>query len=255
MTSFPDEIRASESCWTDERAARLGRTTGNEWNEMENPIQPLEPTSGAKSLRAERRERESAMRRADVITAASSIFAAKGFQGAQVAEIAAAAELSTRSLYLLFASKEEIYQEVIRSASEAVRDKVQVQVDAIDDPKEQLLTLIDSLFACFDEHADLLRLFADSTQGLPWKVRQTLGEPSLHIFEQFTSWVIDIAESAQQQGYLGALDPEAVAIAITGTINTSAARWVEASDKGAVSDAAPAVRAIFERVLGPGPSK
>lgn len=194
------------------------------------------------------------MRRADVITAASAIFAAKGFQGAQVAEIAADAELSTRSLYVLFASKEEIYQEVIRSAAEAVRDKVQVQVDAIADPREQLLALIDALFSCFDEHADLLRLFADSTQGLPWKVRQTLGEPSLRIFEQFTSWVIDIASRAKQQGYLGTLDPEAVAVSITGTINMAAARWVEAPERGAVSDAAPAVRAIFERILeSPGP--
>jgi|GEM_PF-3177725 len=210
--------------------------------------------SRGRSLRAERRERESAMRRADAITAASAIFAAKGFQGAQVAEIAAAAELSTRSLYLLFSSKEEIYHEVIRTAAEEIRDKVEVQVDAIADPREQLLAVIDSLFACFDEHSDLLRLYAESTQGLPWKVRQTLGDPSAHIFEHFTDWVIEIALRAKQQGYLGTLDPEAVAVSIIGSINTSAARWVEAEGTGPVSAAAAAVRAIFERVLdGAGP--
>jgi AcrR family transcriptional regulator len=205
--------------------------------------------SESRSLRAKRREREAAMRRADVITAASAIFAAKGFQGAQVAEIAAAAELSTKSLYALFPSKEELYQQVIRSAAEAVRDKVQVQVNSIEDPREQLLSLIDSLFACFEEQADLLRLYAHSTQGLPWKVRQSMGEPSLHIFKDFTAWVIGIASRAKQHGYLTALDPEAVAISIIGTVNTAAARWVEESEKGPVSAASSAIRAIFERIL------
>ena len=189
------------------------------------------------------------MRRADVLTAASASFAAKGFEGAQVAEIAAAAELSTKSLYALFSSKEELYREVIGSAAEAMRDQVQTQVDATDDPREQLLALIDCLFACFDEHADLLRLFAHSTQGLPWKVRQTLGEPSVHIFSDFTSWVVGIASRAKQEGYLGALDPEAVAVSIVGTVNTAAARWVEEPENGPVSAAAPAIHAIFERVL------
>ena len=109
------------------------------------------------SVRAERRLRELELRRADVITAALAAFAAKGFDGAQVAEIAAAAELSTKSLYALFSSKEELYQEVIRSAAEAMRDTVQTQVDSIEDPREQLLSLIDSLFSCFDENEDLLR--------------------------------------------------------------------------------------------------
>lgn len=202
-----------------------------------------------KSLRAERRERESAMKRADVVTSASVIFAAKGFQGAQVAEIAAAAELSTRSLYVLFASKEEIYQAVMSGAAEAIRDKVQDQVDAIDDPREQLLSLIDSLFSCFDEHADLLQLYGHGIQGVPWKVRQTLGKPSQDFFEKFNSWITGIASRAKEQGYLGTLDPEAVAISIVGTINMAAARWVDESRKGPVSAMAPAVRAVFERIL------
>jgi AcrR family transcriptional regulator len=201
------------------------------------------------SVRAERRLRELTLRRADVIAAALAVFAAKGFDGAQVAEIAAAAELSTKSLYALFSSKEKLYQEVIRSAAEAMRNTVQTRVDSIEDPREQLLSLIDSLFSCFDEHEDLLQLYAHSTQGLPWKVRQSMGEPSLHIFQDFTSWVIGIASRAKQQGYLQALDPESVAVAIVGTVTTSAARWVEQSGKESVSSVAPAVRAIFERVL------
>ena len=80
-------------------------------------------------------------------------------------------------------------------------------------------------------------------------MRQTLGEPSQDFFENFNSWIIDIASRAKEQGYLGTLDPEAVAISIAGTINMAAARWVDESRKGPVSAVAPAVRAIFERIL------
>jgi len=215
------------------------------------------------SFRAERRAQELSLRRADVIVAASFVFAQKGFQGAQMSEIAAFAELSTKSVYALFLSKEALYEEVIRSAAEAVRAKVQQLIDAIEDPREQLLTLIDSLFSCFDEHGALLQLYAKSTHGLPWKVRQSLGEPSLHVFQDFTNWVITIANKAtnwvitiankaKQKGHLSDLEPEAVAVSIVGSVITAAAHWVEGESQKPVSAAAPAVRAIFEHVLARG---
>ena len=75
----------------------------------------MENSRSVSSPRADRRERENARRREDVLGAASTAFAERGFQGAQVSEIAAAAELSTKSVYALFPSKEVLYEEVIRS--------------------------------------------------------------------------------------------------------------------------------------------
>ena len=48
-------------------------------------------SSKSPTIREERRERELALRRDDVIAAATNVFSEKGFQGAQVAEIANAA--------------------------------------------------------------------------------------------------------------------------------------------------------------------
>ena len=44
------------------------------------------------------------------LIAAAAVFAQKGFQGAQVAEIANAAEVSLNSVYGLFKGKEELYE-------------------------------------------------------------------------------------------------------------------------------------------------
>lgn len=201
------------------------------------------------SVRRERRERERALRRDDLIAAASTVFAEKGFQAAQVSEIAAAAELSTKTLYALFSGKEEIYQEVIAAAAAAVAHSVREQVEALDDPRDRMLGVIDSLIACFDENQDLLRIYAQSTHGLPWRVRQTMGEPSLRRFQEFSAWVTELARQAERAGYLRGLEPKAVALSLIGTVTTTAAQWIESDPDGPLSTQASAVRAIFERVL------
>ena len=96
----------------------------------------------SRSIREERHERESALRRDDILVAAATIFAEKGFQGAQVAEIANAAEISLNSVYGLFKGKEELYEAVIHAAAATVRDRVQAEVEGLSDPVEKLLRVM-----------------------------------------------------------------------------------------------------------------
>lgn len=203
------------------------------------------------SPRERRREREQALRRSDIVAAASSVFAEKGFHGAQISEIAAAAEVSLKSVYSLFAGKEEIYQRVISTTAERMREAVHGKVEAIPDPVERLLALIDLLFECFEENKDLLRIYVRSTQGLPWKVDRAMGRSSLTLFQAFRSWVIRLAEDAQKSGALTGVDPEAFALAIVGSVSTTATHWIETSPGRSLADAAPSVRAIFRAVLIP----
>ncbi len=201
------------------------------------------------TTREGRRERQLALRRADVIAVAASVFGEKGFQGAQVAEIAAAAELSLNSVYGLFKGKEELYEAVIHQAAATIRDRVQGQVEALDDPRDQILGVIDSLFECFEDNQDLLRIYASATHGLPWRVRQTLGDGAVELFQGFTEWVIQIATGLERDGGIHGLDPEALALSIIGTVTTTASRWIENPGDQALSEAAPRVRAIFEQLL------
>jgi AcrR family transcriptional regulator len=58
---------------------------------------------------AERREREKEQRRRQILHAAEKVFAAKGFSGATIENIAEKAELSPATLYLYFTNKDELY--------------------------------------------------------------------------------------------------------------------------------------------------
>jgi AcrR family transcriptional regulator len=209
----------------------------------------MEPT-GLPSPRESRRADREARRRADALAAAAAVFSAKGYHDAQMTEIAAAAELSRASLYSLFAGKQELYEEVISTAASAIREAVHGDVAALDDPGERLLCVIDSLFACYEEDQALLRIYAAGTHGLPFKIRDAMGDPMLQRFVQFTSWVVELANQAKCAGLLAGLDPEAIGVSLVGTVTTTAVRWIESTPERPLSQAAPAVRAIFQRLLG-----
>ena len=204
------------------------------------------------SPRENRRANELAQRREDALAAASSVFAAKGYHDAQMTEIAAAAELSRASLYSMFTGKEELYQQVISSGAEAMRDAVHEKVEALEDPGQQLLCVIDSLFACYEQNQDLLRIYVLGTQGMPFKVRQAMGDSVVEISLAFSEWVIEIAKRAKRAGYLRQLDPEAVGLSLVGAVTKNAAHWIETTPERPLSQAAPPVHAVFAQLLGAG---
>ena len=201
------------------------------------------------SKREQRRQREAELRRNDILAAAAAAFAEKGFQGAQVAEIANAAELPLNSVYGFFKGKEELYEAVIHAAAATIRDRVQAEVEAVLDPAEKLLRVIDALFACFDQHKHLLQIYTRTTHGLPWRVRQALGDDSLELFQSFRAWLLSIATDAKNAGRLGALDPETVALSLVGAVTNTVTRWVEEPREELMAEAAPRVRALFEALL------
>ena len=203
----------------------------------------------SKSPREQRRLLEQNQRRSDIVRAASLIFGEKGFDGAQIAEIASAAEVSLASVYALFEGKEELYQAVIQTAAQSIRAIVFDKVEPVPDPAERLLTLVDSLFDCFEQNRDLLRIYTRSTGGLPWRMRSSMGDSSVTIFQNFTDWVTGLAREAKSAGYLRDLEPEAFALTVIGSVTTTAAAAIERAPEQSLTDASPAVRAICKRLL------
>ena len=184
------------------------------------------------------------------MAAAASIFAAKGFHDAQISDIAASAEVSRASIYAMFEGKQELYSEVISTAAKAIDERVHAAVARLEDPAEQLLCVIDTLFECYEANLDLLRIYTLGTHGLRFKAREVIGDSSTEIFVAFTNWVVTLAQRAKQAGYLRGHDPEAVAVSLVGAVTTMAARRVEFSTGRPISEAIPLLRAVFRDVVG-----
>jgi hypothetical protein len=88
------------------------------------------------------------------------------------------------------------------------------------------------------------------TQGLPFKIRQAMGDSVVEISLAFSEWVIEIAKRAKRAGYLQQLDPEAVGLSLVGAVTKIAAHWIETTPDRPLSRAAPPVNAVFQQLVG-----
>jgi len=201
--------------------------------------------STALSPRERRRAESEDRRRTELLDEATLVFAEKGFHETQMAEIAASAEFSKATLYTLFGSKEELYREVVLRAIRRMRSEVQASVSAVDEPGERLLVLIDALFEVFEANSEVVQLVLNGAQGLPWRVRQTMDQPSLRAIEGFQTWLIELCEDAERAGAISGLDARTFAIAMLGTFTNVASDALKRAPHGSLKDQAQAVRELF----------
>jgi AcrR family transcriptional regulator len=87
-----------------------------------------------------RRDRRVAARRAQILQAAETVFAAKGYHGATTREIARAADVSEGTLYNYFASKRDLFSGLMISRADALIESIaEVRADSVEGAMAQLL--------------------------------------------------------------------------------------------------------------------
>ena len=214
-------------------------------------ISRTETADSPRSRREERREREVELRRADVLAAAAAEFAENGFDGAQMSALAARAEVALGTLYSLFESKEQLFQAVIETSANAIRDSIQAEVAAISGARERLLHVIDAGFERFRNDPVFFRIYAQSTHGWPARIRATMGESAQAQFAEFVEWVVGLARDAAADGALRGIDPETFGLTLMGALVIVTAAITAGTTARPAAAFAAEVRALFERLLAP----
>ncbi len=78
---------------------------------------------------AERKEKEKAQRREDILDAAKRVFLERGFRGATIEAIAEECELSAGAIYLYFKNKDDLYSAINMRALEFLDKQIAKIVD------------------------------------------------------------------------------------------------------------------------------
>ena len=102
----------------------------------------------------ERRERERRQRRADILTAARRLFFTKGFRDTTIDEIARVTELARGTVYLYFATKEEIYATVMEEGLDIVYGLITASYSREASPLDNLLATLDASLRFQKEYAE-----------------------------------------------------------------------------------------------------
>lgn len=109
--------------------------------------------------RKTRRQALSEFRNSEILEAARRVFAARGFEGAAVEEIASLAGLAKGTLYLYYPSKRAIYHAALKRGLVDLLRELDERVNAASSPREKLRTFVDTKIAYFEEHRDFFRIY------------------------------------------------------------------------------------------------
>jgi AcrR family transcriptional regulator len=100
----------------------------------------------------ERKEREKKQRRQQIVNAAEKVFAAKGFSGATVENIADEAELSPATLYLYFKNKDELYASLNLKMLKVLTEKMESVYHRKGlSPEEKIRALEKALYEVYEQ--------------------------------------------------------------------------------------------------------
>lgn len=102
----------------------------------------------------ERKEREKARRRKEIIDAAEQIFFKKGIESATMEEVAQKAELSKGTLYLYFSSKEELHFTINLRAMAILKRKFEKVLDLNQSGLENARNIGMSYIEFAEEHSN-----------------------------------------------------------------------------------------------------
>ena len=112
----------------------------------------------ARQYAAPARQRDAERTRNEILEVATREFAAQGFAGARVDEIAARMRTTKRMIYYYFGGKEQLYIAVLERAYAAIRAAEQtIEVDHLD-PVAAVRRLAELTFDHHDSHPEFIRL-------------------------------------------------------------------------------------------------
>ncbi len=107
----------------------------------------------------ERKEREKEQRREEILNAAQSVFFEKGLQNSTMDDIAELAELSKGTLYLYYASKEDLYLAVMLRGFDLLHEMIAQVEKRATSPGEAMWMMGKTYFDFFEKHRNFFRMF------------------------------------------------------------------------------------------------
>lgn len=160
-------------------------------------------------------------KRAAITQAAAEVFARKGFQGASVDDIAAAAEVSKGTVYGYFASKEDLFY----ATFETFQSELVLQCDAVmaaqTSARDKLAGCLKLCVTSLQQNIQLfpltLELWAAASTG---SARERFAAVMEHLYREFRGMTAGLIEAGKASGeFRTDVDAQAVAAWLVGGLD------------------------------------
>jgi TetR/AcrR family transcriptional regulator len=192
-----------------------------------------------------RKEREKLQHRQQILAAAETVFAEKGFRGATVQQIAERAEFSVGHIYNLFENKEGLYVELVNMrAAEHLAD-VQERLARQDDILAKLRTAIEAKFDFFRRHRQFFSIFTHLTADSRARGPLFMPESCRAQYDSYLKALAGIFEEGIRRGVFVEADPQMLVFCLEGMTRSVIAHWLYSGKQEFKADAPALIQKIF----------
>jgi AcrR family transcriptional regulator len=162
-----------------------------------------------------------------LLDAAEQVFAEIGYVDASIVKITEAAGVGQGTFYLYFASKQEIFDELVRDLNRRVRHAMKEASSKGETRLESELLGFGAYFRFTTEHPALYRIIRQAEFVSPKMLR--------YHYDKLSEGYVEGLRAAMERGEVGDIDPEVTAYALMAAGELLGMRWILWGD-GAIPD-------------------
>ena len=203
------------------------------------------PHEDGEMPRDERRD----AKRERILAGAVEAFAAHGFHGARVSDVAKAAGVADGTIYLYFENKDELLARIFEQTLDRFWARGEAYVLEPDSAADQIARLVELHLRFLGENRSLAAVFQVDLRHSP----HFLGDVSRRIFRRHLEEMERILARGQEQGHFATEEaPAELAKMVFGTIDQLVTSWVLSRRNYRLETTIPAAQRFVLRALGAG---
>ena len=178
-----------------------------------------------------------------LLEAAESVFAELGYHDASIVKITEAAGIAQGTFYLYFASKEEIFEELVRDLNRRVRHAMAAGAERGKTRAEAELLGFRGYFEFAAQNGALYRIIRQAEFVCPHALREH--------YETIAAGYAGALRSAMKRGEVAEMDPQVLAWALMGMGELLGMRWIVwEGEKDVPDELLEQMQMLIQRVLG-----
>jgi AcrR family transcriptional regulator len=154
-------------------------------------------------MAATRRELEREQRRRHLLEAAERVFGRKPFDVATMQDVASEAQIGMQGLYEHFASKDDLYAQVVATRVESLRRRVDEVLKGERDPLRALRGLARVYMEVFETSPMFLPVFLMERARFDWEMESRLDAGVRALYREERARVARVLRKIRAQGRLG----------------------------------------------------
>ena len=188
-------------------------------------------------------------KRTAILSAATRVFARRGFFHAQVADVAREAGVAAGTVYLYFRSKDDLLTSIFEESMTRALEETERALEGVTDPIERLRRLARVHLGGLGSQRDLAVVFqVELRQSTKFMERFSAAQ-----LRTYLDHLRDAVSAAQQSGAFRAdVNPTLAAKAIFGALDEMVTNWVLSSrDHRLVDDADPVIDLLVNGMKAP----